>query len=86
VFVAVAGPTLSVDRLLGHSFKTGKVSCDCLKVGRDEVETYFQAIAWHSARRERMAYSCRLTDSVGLAIAINTTVITYECSASDAVP
>jgi len=38
VFVAVARPTLSVDRLLGYSFKTPKVACDCLKVGRDEVE------------------------------------------------
>ena len=29
--------TLSVDRLLGHSFKTPKVPCDCLKVGLDYV-------------------------------------------------
>ena len=40
MFIAAARPTLSVDRLLGHSFKTRKVPCDCLKVGRDEVETY----------------------------------------------
>jgi len=55
VFIAVATPTLSVDRLLDHSFKTRKVPCDCLKVGRDKVETYFQAVAWHFARLERIA-------------------------------
>jgi len=30
VFVAAARPTLSVDRQLGHSFKTPKVPCGCL--------------------------------------------------------
>jgi len=30
VFVAAARPTLSVDRQLGHSFKTHKVPCDWL--------------------------------------------------------
>jgi len=30
-FVADARPTLFVDRQLGHSFKTPKVPCDCLK-------------------------------------------------------
>jgi len=29
VFVAAARPTLSVNRQLGHSFKTPKVPCDC---------------------------------------------------------
>jgi len=33
LFVAAAGPTLAVDRLLGDSFKTRKVACDWLKVG-----------------------------------------------------
>ena len=55
LFVVVARPTLSVDRLLCSSFKTPKVPRDCLKVGRDEVETHFQAVAWHFGRRERMA-------------------------------
>jgi len=55
VFIAVARPTLSVDRLLGDSFKTRKVACDGLKVGRDAVETHFQAVACHFARRERIA-------------------------------
>jgi len=31
----------------GNSFKTPTVQCDCLKVGRDAVETYFQAVALH---------------------------------------
>ena len=39
----------------GDSFKTPKVPCDWLKVGRDEVETDFQTVAWHFGRRERMA-------------------------------
>jgi len=47
LFVAAARPTLSVDRLLGHSFKTPKVPCDCLKVGHDFVSTDFQAVARH---------------------------------------
>jgi len=55
VFVAAARRTLSVDRLLGCSFKTRKVACDCSKVGQDEVETHIQAVAWHFARRERIA-------------------------------
>jgi len=55
LFDAAAKPTLSVDRQLGRSFKTPEVPCDCLKVGRDEVETDFQAVAWHFGRRERMA-------------------------------
>jgi len=55
LFVAAARPTLSVDRQLGHSFKMPKVPCDCLKVGRDEVETDFQAVARHFGRRERIA-------------------------------
>jgi len=37
LFVAAARPTLAADRLVGRSFKTPKVPCDCLKVGRDEV-------------------------------------------------
>jgi len=47
VFIAVAKPSLSVDRQLGHSFATRKVPCDCLKVGLDYVSTDFQAVAWH---------------------------------------
>jgi len=54
-FVAAARPTLSVDRQLGDSFTTPKVPCNCLKVGRYEVETDFQAVAWHFRRRERIA-------------------------------
>jgi len=57
LFVAAARPTLSVDRQLGHSFKTPKVPRDCLKVGRDELETDFQAVAWRFGRRE--SPSCR---------------------------
>ena len=52
VCVAVARPTLSIDRLLGYSLKTSKAACDCLKVGRDEVETHFQADAYHFRRSE----------------------------------
>jgi len=55
VFVAVARPTLSVEQLLGYSFKTPKVACDCLKVGRHEVETHFQAVARHFGSCERIA-------------------------------
>jgi len=47
--------TPAVDRQLGHSFKTPKVQCDCLKVGRDGVETYFQAVARHFGRRGLVA-------------------------------
>jgi len=47
--------TLSVDRLLGNSFATPKVPCDCLKVGLDYVSTDFQAVARHFGRLERMA-------------------------------
>jgi len=43
-FVEAGRPTLSVDRQLGHSFKTPTVPCDCLRVGRDEVETDSQAV------------------------------------------
>jgi len=46
---------LAVDRLLGHSFATPKVPCDCLKVGLDFVSTDLQAVAWHLGRLERMA-------------------------------
>ena len=69
MFIAVARPTLSVDRLLGHSFKTRKVPCDCLKVGRDEAETYFQEVAWHfiCASRtidgQRRSHNCDKHDS-----------------------
>ena len=31
------------------------VQCDCLKVGLDCVSTYFQAVALHCGRLERMA-------------------------------
>jgi len=62
LFVAVARPTLSVDRLLCYSFKTPKVACDCLKVGRDEVDTHFQIVARHFGRRKRIA--ARRTASV----------------------
>jgi len=55
LFVAAARPTLSVDWQLGHSFKTPKVPCDCLRVDRDEVEIEFQAVARHFGRRERIA-------------------------------
>jgi len=37
LFVAAARPTLAVDRQLDHSFKTLKVPCDWLKVGRDKA-------------------------------------------------
>jgi len=47
--------TLSVDRLLGNSFTTPKVPCDCPKVGLDYVLTDFQAVARHFGRLERMA-------------------------------
>jgi len=69
VFIAVAGPSLSVDRLLGHSFKTRDAACDCLKVGRDEAETYFQEVAWHfiCASRtidgQRRSHNCDKHDS-----------------------
>jgi len=46
---------LAVDRLLGDSFATPKVPCDCLKVGLDFVSTDLQAVAWHFGRLERMA-------------------------------
>ena len=55
VFVAAARQTPAVDRQLGHSFATPKVLCDCLKVGLDCVLTYFQAVALHCGRLERMA-------------------------------
>jgi len=55
VFVAVAPPTLSVERQLGHSFATPKLACDCLKVGLDFVSNHFQAVAWHFWRLERIA-------------------------------
>jgi len=59
--------TLSVDRLLGDSFATPKVPCDCLKVGnRQSHGTLGVLNEWPS---------CRSTDSVGLATAINTIVI-----------
>ena len=51
--------TLAVDRLLGHSFATPKVPCDCLKVGLDFVSTDFQPVARHFGRLERIAFSCR---------------------------
>jgi len=47
--------TPAVDRQLGHSFTTPKVPCDCLKLGLDYVSTYFQAVALHFGRLERMA-------------------------------
>ena len=47
--------TLSVDRLLGDSFATRKVPCDCLKVGLDFVSTDLQAVARHFGPLERMA-------------------------------
>jgi len=49
--------TLSVDRLLvlGDSFATPKVPCDCLKVGLDSVSTDLEAVARHFGRLERMA-------------------------------
>ena len=47
--------TLSVDRLLGDSFATPKVPCDCLKVGLDFVSTDLQAVARHFGRRELIA-------------------------------
>jgi len=47
--------TLAVDRLLGDSFATPKVPCDCLKVGLDFVSTDLQAVAGHFGRHERMA-------------------------------
>ena len=34
--------TLAVDRLLGDSFATSKVPCDCRKVGLDVVSTDFR--------------------------------------------
>jgi len=36
--------TPAVDRLLGDSFATPKVPCDCLKVGLDFVSTDLQAV------------------------------------------
>jgi len=69
--------TLAVDRLLGYSFATPTVPCDCLKVGLDFVSTDFQAVARHYGHLERMAYSCRSTDSVGLAAATNKLEFTY---------
>jgi len=50
--------TLAVDRLLGDSFATPKVLCDCLKVALDSVSTNstdLQAVARHFGRLERMA-------------------------------
>jgi len=47
--------TPAVDRQLGHSFTTPKVQCDCRKVGLDYLWTYFQAVARHFGRLERMA-------------------------------
>jgi len=49
MFIAVARPTLSVDRLLGNSFKTRKMPCDRLKVGRDDqmaqcLEAYWNCL------------------------------------------
>jgi len=46
--------TLTVNRLLGDSFATPKVPCDCLKVGLDFVSTDLQAVARHFGRSERM--------------------------------
>ena len=46
---------LAVYRLLGDSFATPKVPCDCLKVGLDFVSTDLQAVARHFGRLERMA-------------------------------
>jgi len=43
--VGVATETLAVDRLLGDSFATLKVPCDCLKVDLDFVSTDFHAVA-----------------------------------------
>jgi len=45
---------MAVDRLLGHSFSTTKVPCDCLKVSLDSVSTDLQAVARHFGRLERM--------------------------------
>jgi len=47
--------TLAVDRLLGDSFATPKVPCDCLEAGLDFVSTDFQAVAQHFGRLKRMA-------------------------------
>jgi len=47
--------TLAVDRLLGVSFATPKVLCDCLKVGLDFVSTDLLTVARHFGRLERMA-------------------------------
>ena len=55
VLVAVARPTLSVDRQLRYSFAMPKVGCGCPKVGLDFVSTHFQAVARHFGRLERIA-------------------------------
>ena len=50
--------TLAVDRMLGNSFATPKVQCDCLKIGLDFVSTDLQAVlpvARHFGCLERMA-------------------------------
>jgi len=55
MLVAVARPTLSVDRQLRYSFAMPKVACGCPKVGLDFVSTHFQAVARHFGRLERIA-------------------------------
>ena len=47
--------TLAVDRLLGDSFATPKVPCDCLKLDLDFVSVDSQAVARHFGCLERMA-------------------------------
>jgi len=71
--------TLSVDRLLGDSFATPKVTCDCLKVGLDFVSTDLPTFRQSHGTSDVLNEwpSCRSTDSVGLADATNKLEFTY---------